>query len=142
MPSQATAVCLQPSYILGALAAGDLPAAAARVVLPAFYHGSTWHVAVNMGSLLWKGSRLERAMGGRDFAILVAWCVVASGALAVAVAWLARDAFPAVLHSCAVGFSAVLFALKVVLNTTSDGESQMMFGLRVPTRHAAWAGCA
>ena len=69
-----------------------------------------------MGSLLWKGSRLERAMGGARFAKLVAWCVVASHALVVALAWLARDAFPAQMHSCAVGFSAVLFALKARQN--------------------------
>jgi rhomboid domain-containing protein 1 len=36
-----------------------------------------------------------------------------------------------------VGFSAVLFALKYVLNATSPGSS-VVGGIAVPTRWAAW----
>ena len=43
LPADAGAVCLRPDYILDALAHGALGAVATRVVLPAFYHGSTWH---------------------------------------------------------------------------------------------------
>lgn len=45
---------------------------------------------------------------------------------------------PSSYHSCAVGFSAVLFSLKYVLNATSAGHTNVG-GFNVPTRQAAWA---
>lgn len=40
--------------------------------------------------------------------------------------------------TCAVGFSAVLFGLKVVLQHDAPGESEIA-GIRLPTKHLAWA---
>lgn len=41
-------------------------------------------------------------------------------------------------HQCAVGFSGVIFALKVVLNWHSPTSSTIA-GFTIPTRYAAWA---
>lgn len=45
---------------------------------------------------------------------------------------------PGSFHSCAVGFSAVLFSLKYVLNSSAPGSTPV-FGFEVPTRLACWA---
>jgi rhomboid domain-containing protein 1 len=39
----------------------------------------------------------------------------------------------------AVGFSGVLFALKVVLNAHSDADYSIVQGLLIPSKYAAWA---
>jgi len=40
-------------------------------------------------------------------------------------------------HQCAVGFSGVLFAMKVVLNYNSEGYTQY-WGLNIPMKYLAW----
>ena len=68
-----------------------------------------------------QGSQLEPVMGTAPFALLLAELLAASQVLTVALAWLGAAAAPAFdaaySRSCAVGFSGVLFGLKVVLNT-------------------------
>ena len=44
-----------------------------------------------------------------------------------------RGTFPLARRECAVGFSAVLFALKVVANTGSP-DSSVIYGVTVPTK--------
>lgn len=113
-----------------------------RLFWAPFLHGDEMHLYYNMGSLLWKGSRLEPQLGPIKFAALVAELLFTSGALYVAAAttmaaksrfW-TRGAF----NSCAVGFSGVLFGLKIILNSRSAGWSTVA-GFRLPTKYAAWA---
>lgn len=95
----------------------------------------------NMLSLLWKGVQLESGMGTIAFAKMVAVLLGLSHGLVVVVAK-GLDMFadyPDALYShCAVGFSAVLFALKVVLNSNSPSYTNV-YGVLVPARYAAWA---
>lgn len=95
---------------------------------------------------------LEPSMGSLPFAALIAELMLTSSLFyiltAAAVASRARpQGLLGVLglvsggrlwQSCAVGFSGVLFGLKVVLNSGSPGWSQIA-GVRVPTKYAAWA---
>ena len=93
-----------------------------------------------MASLLWKGSILEPRMGTPKFAALIAELAITSScmyillALGAAIFGIARGP----LYSCAVGFSGVLFGLKVLLNAHSSGWSDVA-GFQLPTRYAAWA---
>ena len=58
--------------------------------------------------------------------------MVASSALFLVLSSLTGWSFAA----CTVGFSGVLFALKMVLNAENPGDT-VVYGFRVPTRHAA-----
>lgn len=42
-------------------------------------------------------------------------------------------------HGCAVGFSGILFALKVVHNHTNPGGQTSYYGLRIANKYASWA---
>lgn len=112
-----------------------------RLFLSAFYHADETHLVYNMLSLLWKGVQLEGSMGSAKFAEMVAVLLGLSHSLVVVLAkglsvfW----DYPDALHNhCAIGFSAVLFALKVVLNWNSPTFTNV-YGVPVPSRYAAWA---
>jgi len=121
-------VCLNPHAIINF---GDYH----RLVLSAFFHADTWHFYHNMASLLWKGTRLENQMGSYRFFVFTVLSVLLSNMMYVL---LGMYVFPGSFNSCAVGFSAVLFAYKVVLTANDNGESRML-GMPLPTKYLAWA---
>lgn len=110
-----------------------------RLWLSAFYHVDDTHLVYNMISLLWKGAQLETTLGSGKFAAMIAVLLGLSHGLAVVssllLSFLTRS--PTSYYSCAVGFSGVLFALKVVLNYNSPSYTNI-YGLLVPSRYAAW----
>ncbi|KAG2444191.1 hypothetical protein HYH02_009129 [Chlamydomonas schloesseri] len=132
---QLAAVCLQPREILER---GDWK----RLLLPAFLHVDEHHLFYNMGSLLWKGVQLEGRYGHWGFAALVAELLLLSHGATVLLAAALAELFPGYRYlywdTCAVGFSAVLFALKVVLNYNQPGNSSIL-GLELPTKYLCWA---
>ncbi|CAN6467143.1 unnamed protein product [Victoria cruziana] len=111
-----------------------------RFFLSAFYHTGESHLVYNMLSLLWKGVQLEISMGSVDFASMVAALLVMSQGVTLALAKMLVlfDYGKAYYQEYAVGFSGVLFAMKVVLNSQSD-DYTYVHGLIVPSRYAAWA---
>lgn len=124
-------MCLQPAAILGGRDS------ALRLVGSSLVHGSNHHLYYNMASFLWKGVHLEQHMGSQQFAVLVGAMLLLSHSLVVAVAHVAAGlGFGDWLGSCAVGFSAVIFALKFILNQV-EGTSNV-WGFHVPTRYATW----
>eukprot|EP00252_Welwitschia_mirabilis_P013430 TRINITY_DN29537_c0_g1_i1.p1 TRINITY_DN29537_c0_g1~~TRINITY_DN29537_c0_g1_i1.p1 ORF type:complete len:342 (-),score=41.72 TRINITY_DN29537_c0_g1_i1:50-1075(-) len=112
-----------------------------RLFLSAFYHVDDSHLVYNMLSLLWKGLQLERMMGSTAFASMVAMLLGLSHGILVASAKV-LDAFFDYPHAwkseCSIGFSSVLFALKVVLNANSPDYTNV-YGVIVPAKYAAWA---
>lgn len=114
-----------------------------RLALAAFYHGDDWHLYYNMASFLWKGLSLERRMGSLKFLLLNLLLAVSSNAMLVLLAelWGRSQNDASVLATCAVGYSGVIFALKVI--TTHDlpaGSTTSLMGfISVPTRLAVWA---
>lgn len=129
--SQSYALC--PSKII---ANGEI----ARLFVSAFLHGDHWHLYHNMASFLWKGVNLEFRLGTAKFIRLLLVLLLASHTLFVAVSVILLyvsnlDSQP--YYQCAIGFSAVLFALKVVLNVDSPTHSNV-YGIQVPTKYAAW----
>eukprot|EP00442_Polarella_glacialis_P005265 CAMPEP_0115137412 /NCGR_PEP_ID=MMETSP0227-20121206/57016_1 /TAXON_ID=89957 /ORGANISM="Polarella glacialis, Strain CCMP 1383" /LENGTH=288 /DNA_ID=CAMNT_0002544757 /DNA_START=54 /DNA_END=920 /DNA_ORIENTATION=- len=115
-----------------------------HLFLAAFIHASDggFHLFYNMSSLLWKGVTLELEMGSERFAIMVAAVLLISHALFVPLSYLATSIFGLpTYHSCAVGFSAVLFGLKVVMNHSEVGQRAVgHWGLHFPVeaKYAAW----
>eukprot|EP00736_Rhodelphis_marinus_P007526 Rmarinus@m.7915 len=57
-----------------------------RLILPAFYHSSDFHLFSNLGVLLWVGVRLEGHLGSEAFIILYFLLLFASHAATVFVA--------------------------------------------------------
>ena len=94
-----------------------------------------------MGSLaLLQGGQLEPRMGSLPFLRLCTELALVSNTLYVALALALSSHWPllgrAVMNQCAVGFSGVLFGLKVVLNHSSPGWSEI-YGVRLPTKVSA-----
>ncbi|GAQ86345.1 hypothetical protein KFL_002830220 [Klebsormidium nitens] len=112
-----------------------------RLLLSAFMHADEAHLTYNMVSFLWKGVQLEGALGSAQFAKLIALLTLLSQGCTLLVAKLIADQLgirEPFYHQCAVGFSGVIFALKVVL-TWHSPTSSTIAGFIIPTRYAAWA---
>ncbi|KAF0688325.1 Aste57867_20037 [Aphanomyces stellatus] len=125
-----------------------------RLVVSAFLHVDEWHLYNNMytpspchfptilvsrASFLWKGVNLEFKLGSERFVQLVGFLLVFSHMLTVAAAYALSNILDddSYMHRCSIGFSAVLFALKIVLNQNSPTYTTFL-GLRVPTKYVAW----
>ncbi|ETV97968.1 hypothetical protein H310_09275 [Aphanomyces invadans] len=113
--------------------------ALSRLIVSAFLHVDEWHLYNNMASFLWKGVQLEFHVGSERFARMIGVLLVMSHVLAVVVAYILSTFMgnSSYIHQCAIGFSAVLFALKVVLNQRSPTYSTIL-GISFPTKYAAW----
>ena len=93
-------------------------------------------------SLLWKGIQLETSMGSAEFASMVTALLGMSQGITLVLAkslLLFFDYERPYYSEYAVGFSGVLFAMKVVLNSQSENYTDVHGILIVPTRYAAWA---
>ncbi|GAU16765.1 hypothetical protein TSUD_200080 [Trifolium subterraneum] len=112
-----------------------------RFFLSAFYHTGEPHLVYNMISLLWKGIQLESSMGSVQFASMVASLLTLSQGITLILSkslLIFFDYERSYYYEYAVGFSGVLFAMKVVLNSQSEDYSNV-YGVLVPSRYAAWA---
>ncbi|KAL2462564.1 RanBP2-type domain-containing protein [Forsythia ovata] len=111
-----------------------------RFILSAFYHIGDSHLVYNMLSLLWKGIQLESSMGSVEYTSMIATLVGMSQGITLLLAksLLLFNYERAYYNEYAVGFSGVLFAMKVVLYSQSDNYTYV-HGIMVPSRYAAWA---
>ncbi|KAL2095852.1 hypothetical protein ACEWY4_008000 [Coilia grayii] len=111
-----------------------------RLLLSPFHHVDDWHLYFNMTSLIWKGMKLERRLGGPWFAYLLSVFSLLTGLV-----YLLLEAGLTELtddwsygRQCAVGFSGVLFGLKVVNNHYNPGGVTNVMGVPVASRYACW----
>jgi rhomboid domain-containing protein 1 len=99
------------------------------------------HLLHNVASLLSKGVQLEARHGSLRFGLLMAWLAALSQGLYVAGAAALAAYIPEYgllyARTCAIGFSGVLFALKVVLTWRAPGWSTIL-GVSLPTKYLAW----
>lgn len=112
-----------------------------RFLLSPFYHVSDSHLVYNMMSLLWKGIQLETSVGSVEFASMIAALLAMSQGITLLLArslLLFFDYDKPFYSEYSAGFSGVLFAMKVVLNSQSESLTNV-YGLAIPARHAAWA---
>ncbi|KAK7483198.1 hypothetical protein BaRGS_00025602 [Batillaria attramentaria] len=112
-----------------------------RLLLAVFYHADDMHLYFNMASLLWKGRSLERRFGSPYFFWLVSVFTALTSMGYVAINLLLEEK----LHDhsyatqCAVGFSGVIFALKVVTtHYTPPGLHYALGFIPVPSRYIYW----
>ncbi|KAJ8368164.1 hypothetical protein SKAU_G00081920 [Synaphobranchus kaupii] len=112
-----------------------------RLLLAPLHHADDWHLYYNMVSLLWKGARLERRLGGAWFAYLLSVFSLLTGVVYLLLEWglaeLTDD--PSYNMQCAVGFSGVLFGLKVVNNYYDPGGVTNVMGFQVANKFSCWA---
>ncbi|KAM9801074.1 rhomboid-related protein 4 [Neosynchiropus ocellatus] len=111
-----------------------------RLLLSPVHHADDLHLYVNMASFIMKGLLLERRLGGPWFLYLLAVFSLLTGVvyllLEATLTELTDD--PTYSLQCAVGFSGVLFALKVVNNHYHPGGVTRLMGLQVPNHYASW----
>lgn len=112
-----------------------------RLLLSPFHHADDWHLYFNMASLLWKGMKLERRLGGAWFFYLLSVFSALTGLVYLLLEALLTEltADQSYSMACAVGFSGVLFALKVLNNHYHPGGVTYLMGLPVANRYASWA---
>lgn len=81
-----------------------------RLLLSPFHHADDMHLYFNMASLLWKGIKLERKLGGAWFAYLLSVFSLLTGLvyllLEAGLTHMTDDSSYSL--QCAVGFSGVL----------------------------------
>eukprot|EP00754_Rhynchopus_humris_P004744 Rhum_TRINITY_DN12389_c0_g1::Rhum_TRINITY_DN12389_c0_g1_i1::g.51476::m.51476/K09651/RHBDD1; rhomboid domain-containing protein 1 len=129
-------MCLSVQYVVGY---GEWY----RLLGSAFCHADDFHLSWNMSSLMWKGYHLERAMGLARFASMVLIFLFLTPAIHLALAYflfasglMGGEA----LTTCSVGFSGILFALKVLATLDSSAIHDVMYGLfKVEGRFVVWA---
>ncbi|KAF8661882.1 hypothetical protein HU200_056842 [Digitaria exilis] len=96
-----------------------------------FYHGNEFHLFSNMTSLLWTGVQLETLMGSVKFAsgisVLVSQCLCLLG-----------DDI-AYFDNHSIGFSGVLFGMKVVQTARSDLFIWLPGMSLIPAKYGVWA---
>ncbi|XP_004776649.1 rhomboid-related protein 4 isoform X4 [Mustela nigripes] len=112
-----------------------------RLLLSPLHHADDWHLYFNMASMLWKGIHLERRLGSRWFAYVIVTFSLLTGVLYLFLEFALAEFLdePDFRRNCAVGFSGVLFALKVLNNHYCPGGFANILGFPVPNRLACWA---
>lgn len=112
-----------------------------RLVYSSFYHLDDMHLYFNMVSFIWKGITLERKLKSRMFLILLVTFSILTQVTMLLINQIFAEIFskPQYLYSCAAGFSAVCFALKVLTTADSDNNVSVMgMPITVPSRYACW----
>ncbi|OBS70042.1 hypothetical protein A6R68_01418 [Neotoma lepida] len=112
-----------------------------RLLLSPLHHADDWHLYFNMVSMLWKGIKLERRLGSRWFAYVIITFSLLTGVVYLLLQFALAEFMnqPDFRRNCAVGFSGVLFALKVLSNHYCPGGFVKILGFPVPNRFACWA---
>ena len=117
-------------------------------------HADEWHLYYNMTSLLWKGLQLESTLGSVRFLLLVCELWATSSAIICAVLWASHrcvgQIIPAIASQyyslCVLGFSAVLFGFKAVINASEAGWQSvhvpMLGRLQTPPQVRSSRPCA
>ncbi|CAK8678610.1 rhomboid-related protein 4-like isoform X1 [Clavelina lepadiformis] len=112
-----------------------------RIIEATFHHANDWHLYYNMVSFLWKGMWLERKIGSVRFLYMIGVFTVLVNTVMLYlnyfVALILND--PSYINQCALGFSGVVFAVKVVTTHMMPRSTSMIMGfIPVNSRFACW----
>lgn len=125
-------VCIEPSAVLRDGLFGFFP----RAFASAMTHGDAMHLFYNMVSFLHKGHQMEVAWGSVKIGVVLVGLTLVCNVIYVALGPLLE--LGGVHTGCAVGWSAVIFALKVITQRYSLHTHEFIQGMRVPAAAAAW----
>ncbi|XP_075617149.1 rhomboid-related protein 4 [Balearica regulorum gibbericeps] len=111
-----------------------------RLLLSPVHHADDWHLYYNMISMLWKGIMLEKKLKSIWFAYIIAVFSVLIGVVYMVLEFMLVKILddPLYERNCAVGFSGVLFALKVLNNHYNPGRVSNVLGFQIPSKYACW----
>ncbi|CAG2101730.1 unnamed protein product [Medioppia subpectinata] len=112
-----------------------------RVILSQLTHGDDWHLYYNMVSFLWKGRSLERRLGSIRFAITLIVFTISTAFTYVLVNKLIAETTEdySYLNHCSVGFSGVIFALKVLTTHFDESRISYLMGyIPIGSKYAVW----
>lgn len=109
-------------------------------IMSNFEHGSDMHLYYNMVSFILKGSYLEPMYRTGNFVILLAVLSIGCSSVYVALGYIMTQMTGdyGYYTMCAIGFSAVLFALKVITVCEEHDKIRDVGGFRVPSKIAVW----
>ena len=113
-----------------------------RLFYSPFFHANDFHLYYNMASFMWKAISLERTFGSGYFLYMVCVFSLLTNFLYIAINYALAELLDqwSYVQSCAVGFSGVIFALKVVTTHMQPrGMSLIMGVFPVPMKLACWA---
>ena len=113
-----------------------------RIFTASFFHSGDYHLYYNMASFMWKAVTLERHFGSGYFLYMVAVFSIATNLVYLAIQYALAEFLNqwSSIQSCAVGFSGVIFALKVVsTHLQPNGITRVMGFFPIPMRLACWA---
>lgn len=140
--------CIQPHKVISTLINKN-EILLNRIVFSSIIHVNDMHLYSNMISFCWKGINLEKKIGSQALMKLIIYSILMSSTLMILLSFI-LDHFNfsnniSGLHSCAVGFSAVLFSLKYVWNyysstntSSNSNSSTMLLGMNIPMKYLAW----
>ncbi|NXS53367.1 RHBL4 protein, partial [Brachypteracias leptosomus] len=111
-----------------------------RLLLAPLHHVHDWHLYYNMVSMLWKGIMLEKKLKSLWFGYILVVFSVLTGVVYLLLELMLVKVLddPSYEMNCAVGFSGVLFALKVLNNQYNPGRVSSVLGLQIPSKYACW----
>ncbi len=111
-----------------------------RIVLAPFIHGDSFHLYYNMASFMWKSRTLERHYGTPYYAYLTTVFTLLCSLMYLLINFAMAEMFDtfSYIKTCAVGFSGVIFALKVVTTHLEPPGMSGVFGIPIPKRLAVW----
>lgn len=112
-----------------------------RIFYGAIEHGDSLHLYYNMVSFIWKGMLLEPVLGGAQFAYIIVLFTALCGIVLLGLNYLLGTFIDvSFYYQCAVGFSGVIFALKVLNNYYFPGRSRRFLGIDVdlPSGQVVW----
>lgn len=111
-----------------------------RILLGPFVHADSWHLYYNMISFMWKARTLEKRYGSFYFAYVIAvFTVLTSMVYLLFNVYLAEYVDWSYSNVCAVGFSGVIFAVKVLTTHLQPNHMSYVFGIGIPSKLAVWA---
>ncbi|XP_076349858.1 rhomboid-related protein 4-like [Tachypleus tridentatus] len=113
-----------------------------RIFYGAVEHADDMHLYYNMISFIWKGIRLEKRLGSLKFLYVIIVFTTLTGGCLVALSLIASELFDVrFVDQCAVGFSGVIFALKVVTTYYWPRTQNTFLGMHLPlsSQYLVWA---
>ena len=112
-----------------------------RLILAPFVHADSWHLYYNMASFMWKSRTLEKHYGSLYFGYIIAVFSILTSVVYVIINYLLAEVFNVFSYvtTCAVGFSGVIFAIKVLTTHLQPNGMTYVFMFPVPTKLAVWA---
>ncbi|XP_013788630.1 rhomboid-related protein 4-like [Limulus polyphemus] len=113
-----------------------------RIFYGTVEHTDDMHLYFNMISFIWKGINLEKRLGSLKFLYVIIVFTTLTGGCLVALSGVASELLDAhFLDQCAVGFSGVIFALKVVTTYYWPSTQNTFLGMHLPLspQYFVWA---